>query len=257
MSLNCPSYFPAGSVIMQNNLCNQPLLAMPPSSLILQTDESGNFPESRKNSTSLSSSGGSLLTDPNTVGIIGGLSADSTLNFLRKLVHLSIENEEKCVPFVVCSDPVLNRELSPLDKNSSLCSRNELSQSNHTRIVENLRSKRAFLEKAGAHCIVVPCHISHSWHDEGYSEQRQLYKQGFYQEKLQGEGFEVVLPDKATMEHTVIPAINALNRNDMEGARSLLRIAPQVLLVTAVNTVILASDEIKRAQAQQAVQEGT
>lgn len=59
------------------------------------------------------------------------------------------------------------------------------------------------------------------------------------------QGFEVVLPDKATMEHTVIPAIEALNRKDMEGARNLLRIALQVLLVRAVNTVILASDDMR------------
>lgn len=59
------------------------------------------------------------------------------------------------------------------------------------------------------------------------------------------QGFEVVLPDKATMEHTVIPAIEALSRKDLEGARNLLRIALQVLLVRAVNTVILASDDIR------------
>ncbi|KAL1169228.1 hypothetical protein V6Z11_A05G133400 [Gossypium hirsutum] len=70
-------------------------------------------------------------------------------------------------------------------------------------------------------------------------------KAGFYQEKLQIEGFEVVMPDKATMEHAVIPAIDALNRKDMEGARNLLRIALQVLLVRAVNTVIIASDDMR------------
>ncbi|KAJ4834770.1 hypothetical protein Tsubulata_037578 [Turnera subulata] len=58
-------------------------------------------------------------------------------------------------------------------------------------------------------------------------------------------GFEVVLPDKATMEHTIIPAIEALDRKDMTGARNLLRIALQVLLVRAVNTVILASDDMR------------
>lgn len=54
-----------------------------------------------------------------------------------------------------------------------------------------------------------------------------------------------MLPDKATMEHTVIPAIEAINRKDIEGARNLLRIALQVLLVRAVNSVILASDEMR------------
>ncbi|XP_050884406.1 uncharacterized protein LOC127087551 isoform X2 [Lathyrus oleraceus] len=68
---------------------------------------------------------------------------------------------------------------------------------------------------------------------------------GFYKEKLQNEGFEVILPDRATMEHTVIPATEALSRKDMEGACNLLRIALQVLLVRAVNFVILASDEMR------------
>jgi hypothetical protein len=37
------------------------------------------------------------------------------------------------------------------------------------------------------------------------------------------QGFEVVLPDQAAMQHIVIPAIEALKRKDIEGARNLLR----------------------------------
>ncbi|TYI60154.1 hypothetical protein E1A91_D10G085900v1 [Gossypium mustelinum] len=269
MSLNCRSHLSV-SVTRQRNVCKRvlnPVLAMPPSSVILHTDESGEFPESRNSSSSsnasLSSCAGSLLCHPNTVGIMGGGSVDSTLSFVRKLVHWSKENEETCMPFVLCSDPVLNRELLSLERNSSsLCSRNARSQFDHSPIVENLLSKRVFLEKSGAQCIVVPCHISHSWHDEvfkgcsipslhmadplriGVLATDATLKAGFYQEKLQNEGFEVVLPDKATMEHTVIPAIDAINRKDMEGAQNLLRIALQVLLVRAVNTVILASNDM-------------
>lgn len=47
------------------------------------------------------------------------------------------------------------------------------------------------------------------------------------------------------MEHTVIPAVEALHRKDIEGARNLLRVALQVLLVRAVNTIILASDDMR------------
>ncbi|KAK6267921.1 hypothetical protein QUC31_012081 [Theobroma cacao] len=286
MSLNSPSYI-WGCVTAQRNFCKRrldPVLAMSPSSVILHTDESGKFPESKKSSSSgtasLIGSAGTLLSHPNTVGIIGGVSVDSTLNFVRKLVHWSKENEKNCMPFVLCSDPVLNRELLSLERNSaSLCHRNEHSQFDHTRIVENLWSQRVFLEKSGAHCIVVPCHISHSWHDEvfkgcsvpslhmGECVARELKEANLISlgnvavhmledmwikfPKFDGtdvidlKGFEVVLPDKATMEHTVIPAIDALNRKDMEGARNLLRIALQVLLVRAVNTVILASDDMR------------
>ena len=59
------------------------------------------------------------------------------------------------------------------------------------------------------------------------------------------QGLEVVLPDKETMEHILIPAIDAMHKRDIEGAQNLLRIAVQILLVRAVNTVILASDEMQ------------
>lgn len=53
-----------------------------------------------------------------------------------------------------------------------------------------------------------------------------------------------MLLDKATEEHTLVPAMEALYRKDIEGARNLLRIAIHVLLVRAVNLVILASDDL-------------
>lgn len=265
-----------------------PALAFPPSSILLQTDDSGNLIDSNKNPSSSTvstscNSGGSLLNQENTVGIIGGTSINSTLNFFKKLVQWSTKDGDDSLPFVLCSDPVLSKELSLHERKSfpSSVSKNEHFQKDHAPI-ENLRQKRAFLEDSGARCIIMPCHVSHSWHDEvsrgssvpflhmgecvakelkeaklrpleagsslqiGVLATDAILKAGFYQEKLQNEGFEVVLPDKATMEHTVIPAIEALNRKDMEGARNLLRIALQVLLVRAVNTVVLASDDMRK-----------
>lgn len=55
----------------------------------------------------------------------------------------------------------------------------------------------------------------------------------------------MVLPDKETTEHIVIPAVEALSKRDVKGARNLLKIAVQILLVRAVNSVILASDELQ------------
>jgi hypothetical protein len=45
----------------------------------------------------------------------------------------------------------------------------------------------------------------------------------------------VLCPDKASMERTVLPSVNAFRKGDIEGARNLVR---------AVNTVILASDDL-------------
>nr|XP_043617485.1 broad specificity amino-acid racemase RacX [Erigeron canadensis] len=218
---------------------------------------------------------GSLLCQLNAVGIIGGVSADASLYFARKLITRSNEGNEdiNTIPFVLCSDPILNK---------SLLHHNNVSQLNeHTTIVESLRHKRLFLEKSGVRCIVMPCQISHSWYDEvskgcsipvlhmgecvakelkeaklkpfeagsplriGVLATNDILNAGFYQDKLQKEGFEVVLPDKATMEHTIVPSIEAISRKDIVGAQNLLRIALQVLLVRAVNIVVLASDDMR------------
>lgn len=47
------------------------------------------------------------------------------------------------------------------------------------------------------------------------------------------------------MEHILVPAIGALRRGDIEGARILLRIAIHALLIRAVSAVIIASDDLQ------------
>ncbi|GJX28949.1 hypothetical protein Tco_0237028 [Tanacetum coccineum] len=42
------------------------------------------------------------------------------------------------------------------------------------------------------------------------------------------QGFEVIVPGKATIEHTIIPSTEAKSRKDIGGAQNLLRIAIQV-----------------------------
>lgn len=173
-SLNYPS-LRLGSIDTHTTLYKtrlNPVHAIPPSPIILKTDEGGNYPESEKGSiSSLAStsnaSGNSLLGLANTVGIIGGMSVDSTLKFLRKLVQRS-SKDEISIPFVLCSDPVLNKDLLLYERSflSSLSSKSECTQLDPIPIVENLSSKRVFLENSGARCIVMPCHISHSWHEE-------------------------------------------------------------------------------------------
>ncbi|CAI9767215.1 unnamed protein product [Fraxinus pennsylvanica] len=245
------------------------------SSIIPQAEESSNSPDCKRNSFSNKSTRNS-----NAVGIIGGVMVDSTLNFVKKL---TLQDEENGLPFVLCSDPILSKELLDLERSSCrfLSGKNEYARIDQSSIIQNLRQKRMFLEKSGVSCIVMPCHISHCWHDEvaegctvpflhmgecvakelkeaklrpleagsspriGVLTTNATLTARFYQEKLQTEGFEVILPDKATVEHTLIPAVEALSRKDIEGAQNLFRIALQVLLIRAVNTVILASDDAR------------
>lgn len=152
------------------------VLATPPSSILLQMDESKDLPKAKKgfclsddSRNSLNSlSEDSLLRQANTVGIIGGVSTDATLKFVRKLVDWSSKNGKSSLPFVLCSDPALNKELLLYEENSypSLYHRTEGTPADPKQIVENLRNKRKSLERCGAKLILMPCHIAHIWYEE-------------------------------------------------------------------------------------------
>lgn len=151
-----------------------PVQVVPPSSTLLHTDESEHFPESKKGSGFSSvlkmgkDSTGVLLSQANTVGILGGSSVNSTVNFLGKLVKWSTKDGESGLPFVLCSDPTLSKELQVFDKSSHPvlnCKSEDISLDSGP-VVESLKSKRIFLEKSGARCIVMPCHISHLWYED-------------------------------------------------------------------------------------------
>ncbi|KAK7347488.1 hypothetical protein VNO80_22019 [Phaseolus coccineus] len=247
--------------------------------LQLSSEENGKYAEP-DNSLMRCESSGSLLSQPNTVGVIGGVSVLSTLIFLEKLACWGSRNGRECPPFVVSSDPVLSKVLSLRGPLPSARSRIDRIKLNEDLVIDNLRSKRNFLQQSGAQGLAMPCHLSHAWHSE-ISEDSSLpflhvgdcvamelknaklkpihaactvrigllttdsaFVASYYQEKLQSQGFEVVLLDKATEEHVLVPAIEALYRKDIEGARNLLRIAIHVLLVRAVNLVLLASDDL-------------
>lgn len=254
-----------------------PSTAIQTSLVLAQSNEAGKLPESKKLPRSQTLK--PLLRQSNTVGIIGGVSVFSTLVFLEKIVWLSSRNGDESIPFVVCSDPTISRQIPLCGSFPHANGKSSQILLNRGTLVESLRHKRVFLEQSGAGCIVMPCHMSHAWLFEvskgcsvpflnmGDCVARELKEAklkrivagsnvrigvlssnasqlaSFYEEKLQNQGFEVVLPDKATLEHVIVPAIEALNRKDKEGATNLLRIAIQVLLVRAVNCVVLASDE--------------
>ncbi|GLJ44027.1 hypothetical protein SUGI_0918010 [Cryptomeria japonica] len=249
------------------------ILSATKSSLLPETEEESEKTPADANrcSARLVSGSSRILHQPNTVGIIGGVSDLSTADFMRKLFKQSSEESEgSSLPVLLCSDPQLKQELSlGIELRSS--------RKKGDRVSNVLKEKILFLEGAGACCIVMPCHVSHAWYEElsqvcsvpflhmgdcvaqelkeanlrpietgsnvkiGLLGTENTMTAGFYQDRLSKQGFEVVVPDKATMEHVVLPALEALHRKDMEGARILLRIALQVLLVRAVSMVVLAS----------------
>ena len=142
--------------------------ATPPSSLILNADESGKFSEKLHGSNLASGRGAPFVTQGSAVGIIGGVSMDATLKFLRKLVEFSSEDGANSIPFVLCSDPLLSKELLSYERSifASSTSKAENLKQDSSPIVQTLRNKRVFLENSGTSCIDMPCNVSHSWYEQ-------------------------------------------------------------------------------------------
>ncbi|KAL6615380.1 hypothetical protein ACP70R_037650 [Stipagrostis hirtigluma subsp. patula] len=244
------------------------------SPIVLKTDSAvdPSEPKNFDSSSSASRSGPYSATchPSGTTGVLGA-SSTSSLRFLEKLVCWSTRNGEEAPPFVICNDPLVKKEL--LSSGNNLASDCGIA-------IGKLRQKRLFLEQSGACCIVMPCQFLHAWHDEisqgcsvpflhvgdcvvkelkaanlkpveygsnvrvGILSTDNTLAMNCYLNKLENQGFEVLCPDKASMEHTVLPSVDAFRKGDMEGARNLLRVSLQVLLVRAVNTIILASDDL-------------
>lgn len=218
------------------------------------------------------------LRASNTVGILGGISTVATANFMKRVVQAALEDDaNESIPLLVsCGThwkPKTSREIAGQDP-SRIC------QSSPQLPISSLVESRVVLEQSGAKCIVLPCHISHMWYDKiahgssvpvlhiadclaeelnslnlrpieigsrpkiGLLGTEATVKASFYQRKLTQMGFEIILSDRHTMEHAVLPGIKALEREDMEGARNLLRIAVQLLLVNSVNMVVLACHDM-------------
>lgn len=101
-----------------------------------------------------------------SVGVIGGVSVNATLKFLRKIVEFSAEDDDdggNAPPFVLCSDLLLSRELLAYERSKVEGLKLDSSSSS---IVQNLVNKRVFLESSGVSCIVMPCHVSHCWYED-------------------------------------------------------------------------------------------
>ncbi|EES00896.1 hypothetical protein BDA96_03G201200 [Sorghum bicolor] len=245
-----------------------------PSPIVLKTDHAidPSEPKNLDASSSASRSGPYIGTcHPSGAAGVMGASSSSSLRFLEKFVSWSTRGGEEAPPFIICNDPLVKKELLPSGTQST---------SGCSIALGKIRQKRLFLEQSGACCIVMPCQFLHAWHHEisqgcsvpflhvgdcvvkelkaanlkpveygsnvrvGVLSTDNTLATNCYLDKLESQGFEVLCPDKASMERTVLPSVDAFRKGDMEGARNLLRVSLQVLLVRAVNKIILASDDL-------------
>ena len=141
-----------------------------------------------------------------------------------------------------------------------------------------LRRERDFLRAAGAKCLVMPCNTAHFWYDDlagdagipflhivesaadalagsgmsatgavGIIATRATLKAGMFQQRLEARGHGCILPDAASLDGEVLPAIRHVKQNHIEAARGLFRSAIQQLLDAGAERVVLACTEVPPA----------
>ncbi|KAL6884556.1 hypothetical protein ACP4OV_010492 [Aristida adscensionis] len=222
---------------------------------------------------------GSVTCHPSgSIGVMGA-SSTSSLRFLQKFVCWSTSNGEEAPPFVVWNDPLIKKELQLSANNlTSDCDialgmlrqkRLLLEHSGACCIVMPCQFLHSWHDEISQGCSVPFLHVGDCVVKElkaanlkpveygsnarvGILATDNTLAKSCYLEKLERQGslvlkqrgFEVLCPDKASMERTLLPSVNAFKKGDMEGARNLLRVSLQVLLVRAVNMIILASDDL-------------
>ncbi|KAI5402815.1 hypothetical protein KIW84_050423 [Lathyrus oleraceus] len=112
------------------------------------------------------SNSGIMVSQQNTIGVIGGVPVLSYRVFSEKLACWSSRNGRQCPPYVVCSDPVLNNEFLLHGSFPSTRNGTDHIKLNQGLMVQNLQHKRNILNQSGARGLALPCHLSHARHSE-------------------------------------------------------------------------------------------
>jgi aspartate racemase len=202
------------------------------------------------------------------IGILGGMGPAATVDFLAKLVRLTpAERDQDHLPLVVVSDPRVPDRVAPI------------MESRGASPLEALRRGIRTLERAGAACIVIPCHTAHYWYDGlvatarvpilhvvdavladlarrggvpdevGLLATAATLKAGFYQQRLEAAGCACAVPAADVMASCVLPAIALVKRSRAVEAAPLLAQAIVHLKDRGARTIVLACTELPIALA--------
>ncbi|MFC5300259.1 aspartate/glutamate racemase family protein [Azospira restricta] len=201
------------------------------------------------------------------VGILGGMGPLATADFLRKLVERTpAARDQEHVPVVVYSVP-------------QLPDRSEAILHHGPSPLAGLLQGAAVLRRAGAGCIAIPCNTAHFWADElaarsalpvlhiadavvaelaasaaagaaiGILGTAGTLAAGIYQQRLERQGYRVVLPDADDLDHLLMPGIRAVKGGDLATGGRLLAAAGTALQARGAAQLVLACTEIPLALA--------
>ena len=194
-----------------------------------------------------------------TVGVLGGMGALATVDFLHKLVVATPAiTDQGQVPLLVRFCPEVP------DRVDALFGRGPSPE-------PALVAAAQALERGGAECLAIPCNTAHAWHDAiaagvsipvlhivdtalaavaqlgitgpvGLLGTTGTLRSGIY--AARGPGIEWVLSTEREQTDWVVPGIHAVKTLHAEQGGELLRRAAQALVQRGAVSVVMACTEI-------------
>jgi aspartate racemase len=196
------------------------------------------------------------------LGVLGGMGPLASAEFMRRLTLLTpAGRDQDHIPAVLWSDPRVP------DRTAARLSRGE------DPLPVLLRGIRG-LEAAGCGAVAIPCNTAHGWFepmqaathlpilhivDAAATELARLGVEAgrigvmattgtmamrLYQQRLEGRGYECLLPNEAEMARLVTPAIADVKANRVAEAHASLAEAACGLAARGAQAVVLGCTEI-------------
>ena len=204
-----------------------------------------------------------------TVGVLGGMGALATVDFLQKLVAATpATNDQEHVPLLVRFCPEIP------DRADALLGRGPSPEA-------ALVAAAQEIEHGGAQCLAIPCNTAHAWHDAiasavsipilhiadaallaasqlgapdavGLLATTGTIRSGIYQLRG-GPAVGWITSNDDEQDQWVMPGIRAIKANRLDEGTRLLQMAAQALVRRGAKSIVMGCTEIPIALTQQDV----
>jgi aspartate racemase len=198
------------------------------------------------------------------LGILGGMGPAASAEFINRLIQQTPATcDQDHIPFVLWNEP-----RTP-DRSTSMREGNDYP-------LPYLKEGILSLKSVGCDYIVIPCNSAHYWYDElnelgipilhivdsviteldsldipnqtiGVMGTQGTIEFGIYQQRLENQGWNCIVPDKAEMDYFVQPAIDFIKAGKIEEAHNLLVKVIDSLIYRGAKAVVLGCTELPLA----------
>lgn len=202
------------------------------------------------------------MTEARILGVLGGMGPLAGATFMQRLTLLTpADRDQDHIPTILWSDPRVP------DRTAARLSGGE------DPLPALMRGIRG-LEAAGCGAVAIPCNTAHGWFDAMQAATRlpilhiveaasdELLRLGvaggpiglmatkgtlamrLYQDRLEGRGYQVLVPSAEEMDRIVMPAIDGVKANRVAEAYAPLAEMAMALAGRGARAVVLGCTEI-------------